>query len=213
MEMAKGKFKKGAAKGKSKGQTKSNGGGRGGRAGRGRGGGGLDDADVETGLKEPLMNSDSLAGQKSAIDADYDSDEERDREVSMKNMEDMEGGDAEYDGSESEGQPSIAEPGANVKRDKDGKIKRSSKPPPGLWDQMLSVVGMGPDPDDGKWIELKQHNAATRKDIDKGALLVSVEILPKAMAEMKPAGVGRSEPNSNPVLEPPVGRIDWTKVS
>lgn len=41
-------------------------------------------------------------------------------------------------------------------------------------------------------------------------LLLSIQLVPAADAERLPAGHGRSEPNSNPVLPKPVGRLKLT---
>lgn len=41
---------------------------------------------------------------------------------------------------------------------------------------------------------------------------MSIEILHKSVADTLPAGAGRSEPNANPVLPDPEGRIDFTKM-
>lgn len=40
-----------------------------------------------------------------------------------------------------------------------------------------------------------------------GELLLSIEVLPKEVAERYPAGLGRKEPNSYPLLPPPAGRM------
>jgi hypothetical protein len=44
-------------------------------------------------------------------------------------------------------------------------------------------------------------------DAVQGDVLISIEILPKEVADATPAGLGRSEPNANPYLPPPVGRM------
>ena len=41
-------------------------------------------------------------------------------------------------------------------------------------------------------------------------LLVSVQLVPESKLEELPAGHGRSEPNTNPVLPKPVGRLKFT---
>lgn len=41
----------------------------------------------------------------------------------------------------------------------------------------------------------------------QGEVLITIEILPKSMAELLPAGLGRSEPNAHPFLPPPTGRL------
>lgn len=38
-------------------------------------------------------------------------------------------------------------------------------------------------------------------------MLITIEILPKTLADARPAGKGRSEPNTNPFLPPPTGRM------
>ncbi len=46
-----------------------------------------------------------------------------------------------------------------------------------------------------------------------GSLLLSIELLPKDLAESVPVGMGRSEPNLNPYLPPPTGRMTFRSVS
>ena len=49
------------------------------------------------------------------------------------------------------------------------------------------------------------------KDGKKGGrVLCSLEVLPQWYADLHPVGKGRSEPNMNPYLPPPVGRIKFT---
>ena len=44
-------------------------------------------------------------------------------------------------------------------------------------------------------------------DVKKGEVLLSVELIPKWKAEVSVVGKGRDEPNINPKLPPPVGRL------
>lgn len=44
----------------------------------------------------------------------------------------------------------------------------------------------------------------------QGKLMFSLEVMPKGVAEKLPAGVGRSDPNSNPYLPDPDGRFQWS---
>ena len=44
----------------------------------------------------------------------------------------------------------------------------------------------------------------------KGRVLCSLEMVPKWKMEMNPVGLGRDEPNVDPYLPPPVGRIEFT---
>merc|ERR1711953_1100200 len=45
---------------------------------------------------------------------------------------------------------------------------------------------------------------------NKGKIKVSVELLPEKVAKQFPAGLGRSEPNRNPFLNPPDGRAEFS---
>eukprot|EP01017_Pseudomicrothorax_dubius_P045811 TRINITY_DN7982_c0_g1_i1.p1 TRINITY_DN7982_c0_g1~~TRINITY_DN7982_c0_g1_i1.p1 ORF type:complete len:406 (+),score=138.25 TRINITY_DN7982_c0_g1_i1:307-1524(+) len=42
---------------------------------------------------------------------------------------------------------------------------------------------------------------------DRGEILVSMELIPKSAADLSKVGQGRSEPNQNPFLPPPIGRL------
>ncbi len=53
---------------------------------------------------------------------------------------------------------------------------------------------------------LQTENSETE---DMGSLLLSIELLPKDLAESVPVGTGRSEPNLNPYLPPPTGRMTF----
>ena len=45
---------------------------------------------------------------------------------------------------------------------------------------------------------------------DRGWLMLSIELVPAAQIKDRPAGHGRSEPNSNPFLPKPTGRLKFT---
>lgn len=75
-----------------------------------------------------------------------------------------------------------------------------------LGQQLRESMGYGPDPPNSAWCKMKLHGE------DAGEVLLSVELLPKAMADSLTAGLGRQEPNENPTLPPPVGRLDITKM-
>jgi len=45
---------------------------------------------------------------------------------------------------------------------------------------------------------------------NQGKMDISIEILPADMASQLPAGFGRSDPNLNPFLPPPEGRVNWS---
>lgn len=74
--------------------------------------------------------------------------------------------------------------------------------------QFRTMAGLE-DPDDADWLHLDKldHKTGTREPM--GSILLSIEVLPLAMAETRPAGFGRSDPNSNPFLPQPVGRLKF----
>eukprot|EP00479_Gromia_sphaerica_P011618 TRINITY_DN5803_c0_g1_i1.p1 TRINITY_DN5803_c0_g1~~TRINITY_DN5803_c0_g1_i1.p1 ORF type:complete len:160 (-),score=22.37 TRINITY_DN5803_c0_g1_i1:231-710(-) len=57
------------------------------------------------------------------------------------------------------------------------------------------------------WIDNLRH---PNYEGNQGKVEVSFEVMPTAMAEQLPAGFGRSDPNMNPVLPAPEGRMIWT---
>jgi hypothetical protein len=58
------------------------------------------------------------------------------------------------------------------------------------------------------WLEKLSHPNKPGKNL--GRLEISVEILPAELAAQLPAGFGRSDPNTNPFLPPPEGRVNWS---
>ncbi|KAL7684667.1 putative C2 domain, FerIin domain, C2 domain superfamily, Ferlin family [Plasmopara halstedii] len=68
-------------------------------------------------------------------------------------------------------------------------------------------LGMGEDPEDATWLTMTTHDSQTRDRIRAGELLVSVEILPKHLADVRAAGLGRGEPNNFPYLPEPADRL------
>jgi len=58
------------------------------------------------------------------------------------------------------------------------------------------------------WIKCEKSKGAKLEDC--GKILVSFEIVPKELATLCPVGHGRSSPNQNPFLPPPIGRIHWS---
>ena len=61
------------------------------------------------------------------------------------------------------------------------------------------------------WVQCyKGRDDAAGEGEKGGRVMCSLEILPKALAEIEKVGKGRDEPNVNPYLPPPVGRFEWT---
>lgn len=71
----------------------------------------------------------------------------------------------------------------------------------GLWDI---------DPPDSSWLPMTRMNHNTGVVEPMGKLAYSVQIWPKEKAKVMAVGSGRSEPNSNPFLPPPTGRLKFT---
>lgn len=57
------------------------------------------------------------------------------------------------------------------------------------------------------WLENLRH--PNEPGVSQGKVLVSFELLPASVASQLKAGFGRSEPNMNPTLPPPEGRMEW----
>ncbi|KAG7378050.1 hypothetical protein PHYPSEUDO_010611 [Phytophthora pseudosyringae] len=68
-------------------------------------------------------------------------------------------------------------------------------------------LGMGDDPEDASWLTMTTRDSHAGDRVRAGELLVSVEILPKHLAEVRSAGLGRGEPNNFPFLPEPADRL------
>ncbi|OQR80945.1 myoferlin-like protein [Achlya hypogyna] len=68
-------------------------------------------------------------------------------------------------------------------------------------------LGMGEDPDDASWITCTTRDPHSGDRVEAGKLLLAIEILPKHVAELRAAGLGRSEPNNFPTLAEPADRL------
>ena len=69
------------------------------------------------------------------------------------------------------------------------------------------------DDEDGTkfWVQCyKGKKEAAGQGEKSGRVMCSLEILPKKNAEMDKVGKGREDPNVNPYLPPPVGRLEFT---
>ena len=78
---------------------------------------------------------------------------------------------------------------------------------------MKQFLGLWPDEDPVEphsWYKLEKSDHNGGKPVPMGSICYSVQIWPKAMAEMHPAGAARGDPNSNPFLPPPVGRLKFS---
>merc|ERR1740117_162239 len=66
------------------------------------------------------------------------------------------------------------------------------------------------DPADSDWLSMYKHDFENDKREYMGKILVAMEVLPMHVAQSRPAGFGRSEPNMNPFLPRPVGRFRFS---
>lgn len=76
-----------------------------------------------------------------------------------------------------------------------------------------AITGLWPEDDmpESSWVPFTKHDHNNPgKASAMGELNFSVQIWPKDRALLMPAGAGRSEPNSNPFLPPPVGRLKFS---
>ena len=69
----------------------------------------------------------------------------------------------------------------------------------------IEFAGIDEDPDGVKfWVQLEKNGKKG------GRVLCSLEVVPQWYADLHPVGKGREEPNMNPYLPPPVGRIRFS---
>ncbi|KAH7491166.1 Dysferlin [Phytophthora ramorum] len=68
-------------------------------------------------------------------------------------------------------------------------------------------LGMGDDPEEASWLTMTTRDSHTGDRVRAGELLISVEILPKHLAGVRSAGLGRGEPNNFPFLPEPADRL------
>eukprot|EP00633_Aureoumbra_lagunensis_P005480 CAMPEP_0197308502 /NCGR_PEP_ID=MMETSP0891-20130614/6865_1 /TAXON_ID=44058 ORGANISM="Aureoumbra lagunensis, Strain CCMP1510" /NCGR_SAMPLE_ID=MMETSP0891 /ASSEMBLY_ACC=CAM_ASM_000534 /LENGTH=1990 /DNA_ID=CAMNT_0042792899 /DNA_START=20 /DNA_END=5992 /DNA_ORIENTATION=+ len=141
--------------------------------------------DLETG-EEPLL------GEEDTEAADDGDEENKDKtkKKKKKKKDTTNSDDDEFD----EGPP--PDPKEAEKQDAEYFVK-----------QLKELVGLGEIDSTAQWIKLTYHDRRRGKVYNRGRVAISIEILPEEEAEIRPAGHGRSEPNSNPYLPPTTGRM------
>ena len=70
------------------------------------------------------------------------------------------------------------------------------------------MAGFDDKPRNSSWLSLYEHDRETGKTEYRGDVCLSIEIVPKALAEGDPAGFGRNAPHA---LPQPVCARDWRK--
>uniref|UniRef100_A0A7S3JR17 C2 domain-containing protein n=1 Tax=Aureoumbra lagunensis TaxID=44058 RepID=A0A7S3JR17_9STRA len=79
--------------------------------------------------------------------------------------------------------------------------------------QFKEMTGWGDtDPKDSSWLYLYRFDHETGTNEYMGRICMSITIMPKSIADIQPAGFGRSEPNQHPYLSPPTGRLYFSLV-
>ena len=71
-------------------------------------------------------------------------------------------------------------------------------------------MGIGELAEDGQWLKLNYHDHEAQRIWERGELAISIDIVPWEEAENRKVGFGRDEPNTNPYLPPPVGRMQFS---
>jgi len=79
----------------------------------------------------------------------------------------------------------------------------------------IEFVGKDEDEEGVKfWVKMKKNtdekDVIDGKEKKESRVLCSLEIMPEWYSDLHPVGKGREEPNMNPYLPPPVGRIKFT---
>ncbi|CBN80088.1 conserved unknown protein [Ectocarpus siliculosus] len=81
-------------------------------------------------------------------------------------------------------------------------------------DEVVSTIkewfGVGKAPADAQWLELTRRDPEAGTVERMGKVLISLELLPKETADAQPVGAGRNDPNQNPYLPPPAGRMKFS---
>ncbi|CBN78812.1 conserved unknown protein [Ectocarpus siliculosus] len=98
------------------------------------------------------------------------------------------------------------EPGDSSDEDEEAKADAKAfvntiKNMTGLWDD---------DPDESYWLNMERTNYETGQKEQMGKCLMGVQIWPIEKAELQPVGNGRNDPNSQPFLPPPAGRLRFS---
>jgi len=90
--------------------------------------------------------------------------------------------------------------------------RRTQKKPPSFTEQLKDNLGLV-QPENSRWVSFERTDLRTGEIVNSGArILLSIEILPKSLAEKRKNSEGRDEPNAFPTLPPPDGRVDFLKM-
>ena len=80
-----------------------------------------------------------------------------------------------------------------------------------LFNQVNVFLGVGEAvADDADWFSLSTKDKATGAEIYSGRIALSLSLVPKEEYDNDPVGKARDEPNKDPYLPPPQGRLSFT---
>lgn len=158
---------------------------------------GGDTEDVEGESEE---DSEVLPGQ------DVYEDKEIDVVDASQELEDL--GEAEEAPEDEEKAPLMApesdsEPEPEEEVDEEEEAKEAINK---FWD----LLGLGKIADDAFWLVMTKHDPIKKRISKRGKLAISIMIVPEEEYEARPVGFGRDEPNTNPYLPPPAGRMSFS---
>ena len=109
--------------------------------------------------------------------------------------------------------PLLEEDDIEEGKDKDEKQKEEDDAElRALVNQFKGIIGMSDeDPEDSAWIHFEKHDHNNPgKPESMGYVAYSLQIWPKDKAVVMPVGIAQLEPNNNPFLPPPVGRLKFS---
>ena len=121
-----------------------------------------------------------------------------------------EGGDdeEEEDDEESDTKPLLEEEKEEEDEEEGGKTSEDETKD--FLEQMKTYLGIGKIAPDAEWIDLLYKDVEAGTQENRGKLAISIDIVPEEEAQLRKVGFGRDEPNTNPFLPPPVGRMQFS---
>jgi hypothetical protein len=94
---------------------------------------------------------------------------------------------------------------------KEAKKQKKKKKKAGMVDSMRGSLGLTA-PENSGWLNFSKTDLRTGEVANIGKVLLTIEVVPKSLADRRLCGDGREEPNRFPALPPPDGRVDFTKM-
>jgi len=158
----------------------------------------------EKGAKDLLTEEEleALEGSMGDDDEEVDDDEEEgDEDELTKPLLKKEEENAEDDPEEAK---------KKKKEEEERKKKQAEEDSKAAINKIKEFLGIGDLAEDAEWLTMSSKDFKTQKYEEKGSLAISIELLPKSLADSQPVGHGRNAPNDNPYLPPPAGRLSFS---